>query len=203
MPGRGFATMSADDTPTIVVIAGPNGAGKSTTAPRLLRGPLAVSEFVNADVIAQGLSAFRPESVAMAAGRAMLLRLRELAKGRSSFAFETTLASRTFAPWLKRLQADGYLVHLLFLALQSADLAVARVAERVRKGGHDVPEAVIRRRYQLGLENLGTLYQPFVDSWQVLDNGDIAGPRLLAKGDKGGRTLIFDADSWQNLTNGR
>ena len=105
--------------PLVVVIAGPNGAGKSTTAPRLLQGALAVREFVNADQIAQGLSAFRPETVAFAAGRAMLARLRTLAAGGDSFAFETTLASRTFAPWLRMLRAQGFHAHTApFLAFR-------------------------------------------------------------------------------------
>src|SRR4051812_37580642 len=120
--------------PLVVVVGGPNGAGKSTTAPRLLRGALAVREFVNADAIAQGLSAFRPETVAFAAGRVMLARLRALAAAGDSFAFETTLASRNFAPWLRTLKAQGFKVHVAFLSLPTADLAVARVAERVRQG---------------------------------------------------------------------
>lgn len=143
--------MSASDvvarTPLVVVIAGPNGAGKSTTAPRLLQGPLAVSEFVNADTISRGLSAFHPDSVALAAGRVMLARLKSLARARQDFAFETTLAGRNFAPWLNTLRAaEGYRAHLAFLSLPAPELALARVAERVRLGGHDVPEAVVRRR---------------------------------------------------------
>src|ERR1044071_7909514 len=98
----------SEPQPTVVILAGPNGAGKSTVAPALLRGALAVHEFVNADVIARGLSAFDPESVAIAAGRIMIARLRELARQRASFAFETTLASRSFAPWLRGLSSDGY-----------------------------------------------------------------------------------------------
>jgi len=116
--------------PLVVVIAGPNGAAKSTTAPGLLRGALAVSKFVNADTIAPGLSAFRPESVAIAAARAMLVRLRALAGAHESFAFETTLASRSFAPWLRKLKTQGHKAHVEFLSLASADLAVARVAAR-------------------------------------------------------------------------
>src|SRR5712692_3230128 len=143
----------AERPPLIVVVAGPNGAGKSTTAPRLLQEALTVSEFVNADPIAIGLSAFRPQSVAMAAGRVMLTRMKALARARSDFAFETTLASRSFVPWLSALRAAGYRVHLAFLSLPSSDLAVARVAERRRQGGHDVPELVIRRRFGAGLRN--------------------------------------------------
>src|SRR5207245_5581410 len=121
--------------PSIVILAGPNGAGKSTVAPALLRGALAVNEFVNADVIASGLSAFDPDSAAIAAGRVMLARIRELASQRVNFAFETTLASRSFAPWLRQLVTSGYSAHLVFLWLPSADFAVDRVAERVRTGG--------------------------------------------------------------------
>ena len=108
--------------PLVIVIAGPNGAGKSTTAPWLLRDALQVSEFVNADAIAGGLSAFRPDSVAIPAGRAMLERMQHLADAQTNFAFETTLASRSFAPWLARLKRSGYQVHVLFLWLESADL---------------------------------------------------------------------------------
>ena len=141
------------DAPTIVVIAGPNGAGKSTTAPVLLNEMLGLREFVNADVIAQGLSAFAPENVALQAGRLMLARLRQLAEARKNFAFETTLASRSFAPWLREQRAAGYALYLLFLYLPSPEFAVRRVAERVKLGGHDVPEkvghqAALRRRAQ-------------------------------------------------------
>ena len=120
------------ESPLVVVVAGPKGAGKSTTAPRLLRGVLSVSEFVNADPIAQGLSLFRPESVAIEAGRVMLARLRALARAREDFAYETTLASRSFARWLRDLRDSGYRAHLVFLSLPSADLAVARVAQPPR-----------------------------------------------------------------------
>ena len=140
----------SEPPPSVVILAGPNGAGKSTAAPALLQGALAVDEFVNADVIARGLSAFEPDRVAIAAGRIMLARLDELAAQRVDFAFETTLATRSFAPWLLGLTLSGYDVHLFFLWLSSADLAVARVADRVRAGGHHVPEAVVRRRYSAG-----------------------------------------------------
>ena len=131
--------MARAERPSLVVIAGPNGAGKSTLAPLLLRDTLAVTEFVNADVIARGLSAFAPEQVAMAAGRLMLERLRDLAGQQVSFAFETTLASRSFAPWIRQLLQIGYRFHLVFLSLPSAAVAVQRVASRVRMGGHAVP----------------------------------------------------------------
>lgn len=185
--------------PLVVVIAGPNGAGKSTMAPRLLQGALAVTEFVNADTIARGLSAFRPESVALAAGRVMLARLKVLAESREDFAFETTLASRSFAPWLKTLRGSGYRVHLAFLSLPSPDLAVARVAERVRLGGHDVPEDVIRRRYGAGLKNFVVIYQRIADTWQMFDNSDLTGPSLVASCRAGQPPEIRNADAWKNL----
>jgi predicted ABC-type ATPase len=185
--------------PNVVVIAGPNGAGKSTTAPKILREALAVREFVNADTIAAGLSAFAPETVAFAAGRAMLNRIKVLADGRTDFAFETTLASRSFAPWLHRLQDTGYLVHLIYLWLPSADLAVARVAERVRRGGHGVPEAVVRRRYSKSLVNFFNLYRPFADSWLMLDNSLHAPPYPIAWRNAGGPLQIVKTGPWSGL----
>jgi len=187
------------DRPLVVVIAGPNGAGKSTTAPQLLQGALAVHEFVNADSIATGLSAFRPDSAAIAAGRVMIERLKELARARADFAFETTLASRTFAPWLYELRASGYRTHLAFLSLRSADLAVARVAERVRAGGHDVPENVVRRRFKGGLVNLFHVYPPVLDSWQVFDNSDLAQPHIIASSRGSTPPTVLDAAAWDNL----
>lgn len=188
-----------DRAPLVVVIAGPNGAGKSTMAPRLLQEALAVSEFVNADPIAAGLSAFRPESVAMAAGRVMLGRLKTLAAERVDFAFETTLASRSFAPWLRRVIESGYRVHLAFLSLPDAELAVARVAERVRQGGHGVPDDVVRRRFTAGIRNFFALYQRLADTWQVFDNSETSGPRLIAFGHARQSVRVLDAKAWANL----
>ena len=185
--------------PLVIVIAGPNGAGKSTTAPSLLRDALQVSEFVNADAIAGGLSAFRPDSVAIPAGRAMLERMQHLAEARADFAFETTLASRSLAPWLARLKRRGYHVHVLFLWLESADLAVDRVAARVRVGGHDVPEGTVRRRYERGLRNLFHLYLPLTDSWQVFDNSRLGPPRLVASGREEWAERVANASQWRRI----
>jgi predicted ABC-type ATPase len=186
--------------PHVIVVAGPNGAGKSTAAPRLLRDALKVTEFVNADPIAAGLSAFRPESVAVAAGRIMLSRMRLLAAVRENFAFETTLASRSFAPWLAGLKDAGYHLHLLFLWLRSPELAISRVAERVRLGGHDVPTAVVRRRYQAGLQNFFRLYLSLADSWQLLDNSEPAGPSLIAAGEGLAVRTLLDGETWLRLS---
>jgi predicted ABC-type ATPase len=192
--------MSVEAGPLVVVIAGPNGAGKTTTSTHLLHGTLAVSTYVNADVIAQGLSAHEPESVALAAGRIMLARLRELAQSRVDFAFETTLAGREDARWLPTLRASGYRTHLVFLSLPSPELAVARVAERVRLGGHAIPEPVIRRRFAAGLRNLFGLYQEAVDTWQLYDNATPPRPRLIASREAGANVVVLDRISWDNLT---
>lgn len=189
----------AANAPLLVIVAGPNGAGKSTTAPRLLQQALAVSEFVNADAIALGLSAFRPESAAVAAGRAMLTRLRALSRARQDFAFETTLASRSLVLAVERLRASGYYVHVAFLSLPSPKLALARVAERVRQGGHDVPPEVVRRRFVVGLRNFFTRYDRRVDSWQVFDNSLPSGPRLIAARPAGEERRILDAEAWNIL----
>ena len=184
--------------PSVVILAGPNGAGKSTVAPALLHGALAVNEFVDADVIARGLSAFDPESVAIAAGRVMLARLRELAGQRVSFAFETTLASRTFEPWLRRLRDSGYAVHFFFLWLPSADFAIQRVADRVRTGGHHVPEETIRRRYQAGLRNFFDLYEPVASTWRFFDASGPK-PRLVAKRLESQPPAVYDEGVWATV----
>ncbi len=191
--------MSRPARPSLVVLAGPNGAGKSTLAPRLLKGALGVSEFVDADVIARGISGFDPERAAFAAGRVMLARLRALAERRVSFGFETTLASRSFSPWIARLKRAGYEVHLVFLALPAAEVAVRRVAERVRMGGHSVPKATVRRRYRAGLQNFFGLYRVLTTSWRVYDNSGAAAPRLVAAGRADVVTRITDRKAWERL----
>lgn len=188
------------DNPHVIIIAGPNGAGKSTTAPAILQGALGVTEFVNADTIAAGLSAFNPEKAAFQAGRVMLERLQQLAGSGENFAFETTLASKTFAPWLKTLKAKGYAFHLFFLWLTSPEYAVARVAERVRMGGHNVPEDTIHRRYHAGLRNFFTMYQPLADTWRMYDNSAPGDPRLLSSGECSMVQNVIDANLWEGLT---
>jgi predicted ABC-type ATPase len=185
--------------PNLVMIGGPNGAGKSTMAKSLLQDTLTVSEFVNADTIASGLSGFQPDASAVAAGRVMLARLRELAEKRTDFAFETTMASRTFAPWLKELQGLGYGMHLVFLWLPTPDIAVQRVRERVLAGGHDVPEETIRRRFGRGIRNFLDLYRPLARSWRVYDNSEDSGPLLIARGRGLASAEILDEQRWQTF----
>jgi len=186
-------------SPNVVVVAGPNGSGKSTAAPALLRDYLGITEFVNADIIAQGLSAFGSENVAMQAGRVMLERLGDLARQQSDFAFETTLASRSFAPRLQELRTAGYRAHLLFLWLPSPEMAVARVASRVQQGGHNVPEDVVIRRYHAGLRNLLRLYMPIVDAWMVFDNSRREGYELIATGRKGAEIIMANEATWKSI----
>jgi predicted ABC-type ATPase len=189
----------ATDSPTMIVLAGPNGAGKSTAAPRLLRDVCGLVEFVNADTIAQGLAGFDPEIAALEAGTIMFDRIRQLSALRRSFAFETTLASRSLAPWIAESMRVGYAFHLVFLRLASADLAVQRVMDRVRMGGHSVSETTIRRRYDRGLHNFFHLYQPVATAWRMYDNTDIRHIRLIAEGRKTVVTVVSDSSLWERI----
>jgi predicted ABC-type ATPase len=188
--------------PHVIVIAGPNGAGKSTTAPAILKDYLGVTEFVNADTIAQGLSAFNPEGAAFHAGRIMLRRLQTLASERRDFAFETTLAARSYAPWLTALKSVGYTVHLFFFWLPSPECAIARVADRVRMGGHDISEDTIRRRYHAGLKNFFTLYQQVADSWHLFDNSKPGKSVMIASSDQHTGFVCEDGPIWGCLAGG-
>jgi len=189
-------------SPGVVVLGGPNGAGKSTAAPRLLRGSLRVEEFVNADTLAQGLSAFRPQDVALEAGRITLARLDSLESQRKSFAFESTLASHALVRRLRRLKERGYSVHIVYLWLPTVDLALARVAERVRTGGHDVPADTVRRRFDRGRRNFFTLYRPLADTWRLYDASAITGPRLAATGGQEEPTKLRDPKTWREAAKG-
>ena len=159
---------------------------------------MAVEEFVNADAIAQGLSAFAPNKVALDAGRIMLKRMRELASKHINFAFETTLASRSFATWLQTLQTTGYKTHLLFLSLPSVEFAIQRVNTRISLGGHDIPQPIITRRFHSGLVNFFKLYMPIVSSWKIYDNSTTDYPALLASGDQNG-TIVINEILFQQL----
>jgi predicted ABC-type ATPase len=188
----------AESTPNIIVIAGPNGAGKSTLAPLLLRDTFGLMEYVNADTVALGLSAFQPETVAFEAGRIMLKRLQVLAQQRADFAFETTQASRSYARWISGLQKQGYKFHLYFLWLRNEDVAVERVKERVRLGGHDVPENDIRRRYQRGISNFFDFYRQLAQSWNVYDNSSRESV-LVAEGAINKPPVIYQQDLWESF----
>jgi predicted ABC-type ATPase len=154
--------------PKLYVIAGPNGSGKTTFVYKFLPEYVQCPNFVNADLISSGLSPFSPESVALRSGKRMLEQIRLLSERRMDFGFETTLAGKTYVSLIKKLHGSGYETHLFFLWLRDVDLALGRVAERVRKGGHDVPEHVVRRRYDRGLYNLFHVYKDLLDTWTFL-----------------------------------
>jgi len=184
--------------PRIVILAGPNGAGKSTVAKYLLTEKYLIDEFVNADAIAAGLSAFAPEQVAFEAGRIMLRRINSLLTSERSFAFETTLASKSFTRLIMRAHSAGYRVTLLYVALPSALLAKRRVARRVKEGGHSIPENIIERRFYRSLDNLIHRYRRVVDEWFVYDNSELKTPTLVAHGGAGSEYIIEER-KWQRL----
>lgn len=185
--------------PSVVVLAGPNGAGKTTLAPALLRDRFEITQYVNADVIAQGLAGFDPLSAALEAGRVLLSRLHELADSMTPFAFETTLAARSFAPWIKSLQRIGWEFHLLYLWLDTPELAIKRVNARTKCGGHYVPETIVRRRYALSMENFRNLYQPIATTWRVYDNSLSFAPKLVALGSEGIVSDVMDVAKWRRF----
>ena len=165
----------------ILIVAGANGAGKTAFATEFLPNEADCPIFINADLIAAGLSPFRPDLTALRAGRLMLSMIRDYVRRGESFAFETTLSGRSYARLIPHWREQGYSVELFFLRLSRPEIAIARVKQRVAEGGHDVPEPVIRRRFHAGLRNFEHLYKGLVDRWAVYDNsGDE--PVLLEEG---------------------
>lgn len=156
--------------PRIFILAGPNGAGKTTFAKSFLPSDAACQRFINADLIAAGLSPFAPEQASVRAGRLMLAEIDGCVRRRESFGFETTLSGLGYLRRIANWRSMGYHVSLYFLELPDVETAIARVAERVRQGGHDIPEATIRRRFVSGLQNLHRHYIPSVNSWAIYDN---------------------------------
>jgi predicted ABC-type ATPase len=180
----------------LIVLGGPNGAGKTTAAKRLLPAALGIREFVNADEIARGLSPFNPDGSAFLAGRLMVERIRMLARAGESFAFETTCSGRGHLRLLRLCRAAGYRLVLLFLWLPTPQAALARVARRVREGGHGVPDDVVIRRYAAGLRNMRRLYLPLVDIGYVYDNSDRRG-ELIAERESSMRLIVHDPIRWK------
>jgi predicted ABC-type ATPase len=157
-------------------------------------------EYVNADAaIAAGLSPLNPESMAIEAGRLMITRLRTLSNSGSDFAFETTLAARTFAPFIIECKTKGYIINLIYFWLQSPDLAVERVAQRIASGGHSIPENVIRRRYQRGRVNLISLYLPLCDGWMIYENSSPS-PVFVAERITNQQPIIYINETWNRIT---
>lgn len=159
-------------SPRCLVIAGPNGAGKTTFAREFLPREARILNFVNADLIAAGLSPLKPELAALAAGRLLLAEVDRLAASGVDFSFESTLSGVTYASRLKQWKISGYRIEIIFLKLASVRLALRRIAERVRQGGHPVPPGDVRRRFERGWYNFVTTYRPLADAWAVYDNSD-------------------------------
>ena len=165
----------------ILIVAGANGAGKTAFATEFLPNEADCPIFINADLIAAGLSPFRPDLTALRAGRLMLSMIRDYVRRGESFAFETTLSGRSYARLIPHWREQGYSVELFFLRLSRPEIAIARVKQRVAEGGHDVPESVIRRRFHAGLRNFEHIYKGLVDKWAVYDNSGNE-PVLLEEG---------------------
>lgn len=174
--------------PNVYIIAGPNGAGKTTFASQFLPDFVKCREFLNADLIAAGLSPFAPETQSVRAGRLLLERLRELSAERTDFGFETTLSGRTYLKRLSEMKASGFRVTLYFLWLPGVELAERRVAGRVKQGGHNIPVADIRRRYAAGLRNLLRLYRPILDAIYIYDASEL--PPLLVASEENGELRV-------------
>lgn len=179
-----------------ILLAGANGSGKTTSAPEFL--PASV-RFINADDIARNLTEDVGGSKNVRAGRLLLDEWDQLEAQQANFAVETTLASRSLASRIARLRAAGYQFHLIFFWLENADLSVARVAERVRQGGHDIPEVTIRRRYAAGIRNLFALYLPLADTWRIFDNTRVGNARQVASGTEQGITIVYERETWQRI----
>jgi len=185
-------------TKNLYIISGCNGAGKTTASYTVLPEILNCREFVNADEIARGLSPFNAGSVAIEAGKLMLQRIEDLLGRNETFSLETTLATRSYVNLVKRAQKQGYRVFLLYFWLNSPELAKKRVAERVCKGGHDIPEGTIKRRYAAGINNLFKLFMPIVDYWAVYDNSGIDRTKI-ASGRSNEPANIYNRELYEKI----
>ena len=184
----------------LYIIAGCNGAGKTTASFTILPEVLDCKEFINADEIAKGLSPFQPESVAMQAGRIMLARMDELLQKGETFAFETTLATKSYKQKIEWAQANGYEVTLLFFWLDSPNMAKKRVAQRVAEGGHSIPSETIERRYHNGIVNLFAIYIDMVDICYIFDNSE-GRKELIAQKEKHKGIIIYNNDKFNLMKN--
>ena len=189
--------MDEPSQPTIYILAGPNGAGKTTFANSFLPTFANCREFLNADLIAAGLAPFAPETQAIRASELLLGRIRELVAVRATFSFETTLAARSYRTSIHEWRRLGYRVVLYFIWLPSPELAIQRVAKRVREGGHNIPDAVVRRRYARGLANLFDLYIPIVTTVCVYDGASF--PPIPIAEIEGERKLVLDYNRWERV----
>ena len=182
----------------VYIIAGPNGSGKTTFARKFLPDYAKCSNFINADLIASGLSPFSPGTVAIKAGKLVLEEIKGLSNKGADFAFETTLAGRSYIKFLKKLKEDSYSINIFFLWIPNTDLALNRIKDRVAEGGHDVPAIDVRRRFDRGLNNFFKYYKPLADTWLLFNNSDVV-PRLIAR-EKNGTTEVFDKELFNAIT---
>jgi len=182
----------------IYIIAGCNGSGKTTASKTLLPNILDCGEFINADDIARSISPFNVEAAAIEAGRIMLHKIDDLMAKKHNFAIETTLTSISYIQLIKNAKQQGYEVTLLFLWLNSADTAVLRVSERVKKGGHSIPPDVVRRRYFKGIKNLFSLFIPNCDNSLIFDNSDNK-LEIVAELGKNEEHVILNENTWNTI----
>ncbi len=187
-------------TKNVYIIAGPNGSGKTTFAKKFLPNYADCTNFINADLIAQGLSPFSPSIAAMKAGRLVLKEIQELADKGANFAFETTLSGKTYLSFLKALKNKDYQIHLFFLWIPSLNLALERIKDRVASGGHDVPAVDVRRRFRRSIENFLSVYKPLLDSWMLFDNSEEK-PHLVAE-KTGDKLSIKDTELYSKILRG-
>ena len=181
----------------VYIITGPNGSGKTTFAVKFLPDYVKCPNFVNADLIAKGLSPFSPQSVAIKAGKLVLNQINEFVKRNIDFAFESTLAGRTYVNLFRRLKAKGYRLHVFFLWIPDAELAISRIRDRVAEGGHHVPTKDVRRRFKRSIFNFFKIYQPLLDSWILFNNSGYT-PTVIAK-TKNGQILISDKEAYRKM----
>lgn len=184
--------------PKIYIIGGPNGAGKTTVGKSLIPEVLHCHEYVNADDIAGTLSPFNPASASIQSGRVMLEKIHHLAKQKTDFSFETTMASRSFAPFLIDCKKDNYKINLIFLWLEGPELALKRVKDRVANGGHDIPADIILRRYKRRIDNFLNIYIPLADNWALYENSYKV-PTIIAKKELNNPFVVYNKKYWQKF----
>lgn len=181
----------------VYIIAGPNGSGKTTFANEFLPKYAKCQNFVNADLIAKGLSPFSPRAAAIKAGRLVLEQIRSLSEKNADFAFETTLSGKSYLRLLTTLKKKGYAISLFFLWIPNVELALSRIKDRVATGGHDVPALDVKRRFHRGIYNFFKYYRPLSDTWLLFNNADSI-PRLIAK-EKSGKAELVDKELFEGI----